>query len=91
MYYESEENPDGPKTNTASILSKKVIGGHVNAFDGNVSFGNPCGGFLYRHIRKGQPRLAQAQNGFYEIADLYKQPEAQPKGLVKYKNGELVK
>ena len=90
MYYESEENPDGPKTNTASVLSKKVIDGHVNAFDGNVSFGNPNRGLFGGNIRKGQPRLAQAQNGFYEIAMVNKQPEAKPKGQVKYKKGELV-
>ena len=74
-----------------SILSKNVIDGHVNAFDGNVSFGNPNGGLLGGNIRKGEPRLAQAQNGFYEIAMVNKQPEAKPKGQVKYKNGELVK
>ena len=73
------------------MLSKNVIDGHVNEFDGNVSFGNPNRGLFGGNIRKGQPRLAQAQNGFYEIAMVNKQPEAKPKGQVKYKNGELVK
>ncbi len=91
LTYENKNEDGNLKTNTASILSKKVIGGYVNAFDGNVSFGNPNRGLLGGKIRKGEPRLAQRQDGFYEIAKgTFHRPDAKPMGLVKYKNGELV-
>ena len=91
LTYENKTRDGELKTNTASVLSKKVIDGHINAFDGNVSFGNPNGGLLGGNIRKGEPRLAQNQNGFREIANYYEQPNVNPTGQVKYKDGELVK
>ena len=72
------------------MLSKNVIDGHVNEFDGNVSFGNPNRGLFGGNIRKGEPRLAQNQNGFREIENYYEQPNVNPTGQVKYKDGELV-
>ncbi|MDO4504500.1 MAG: DUF1906 domain-containing protein, partial [Clostridia bacterium] len=99
LYYENKNEDKISKINTASVLSKKVIGGHVNAFDGNVSFGNPPiingsdGNPILRlphGLRDGEPRLAQAQNGFYEIAKKNNQPNVKPNGQVKYKDGRLV-
>lgn len=92
LTYENKTRDGELKTNTASVLSKKVIDGHVNAFDGNVSFGNPNRGLFGGNIRKGEPRLAQNQNGFYEIANgIFHQPNAKPQGKVNYKNGELIR
>jgi len=77
------------KENTASVLSKKVINGSVYAYDGNVSFGNSKGGMsVWENRGEGEPRLANNQSGFYEIANKFEIDDAKPLGQVEYKNGE---
>ena len=55
-----------------------------------MSFENLSKGFFNGKIRKGEPRRAQRQDGFHEIANKLDVKDARPVGLVKYKNGELV-
>ncbi|MCL2312174.1 MAG: hypothetical protein FWC41_06775 [Firmicutes bacterium] len=77
------------KENTASVLSKKVINGSVYAYDGNVSFGNPIAGMaVWENRGAGEPRLANNQSGFNEIARDCKLGDAKPLGQVEYQNGE---
>ncbi len=76
--------------NLASVISKKVSGGTVYAYDGNISFGTEIIPDKYR--KSFAARLSYKQDSFYKIADDIRGYEAKggwlrPKGLVKYSNG----
>ena len=80
----------GKNKNLASVLSKKVIGGVVYAYDGNISFGKS---WVLEPLRNSfEDRLSLNQDSFYKIARKIKGENAylcslEPKGKVVYQNG----